>query len=73
MPVHSPPQRHYTLGGGGYGDNVVPDFHDETAPHAFAGAAGGSSQQPQYEDSPPVYDDGLAQPPGVYGAKGGHH
>ncbi|KZV60400.1 pali-domain-containing protein [Peniophora sp. CONT] len=70
IPVHSPPQRHYTLGGGGYGDNVVPDFHDETPPHAFAGASSGSQQ---YEDSPPVYDDGMSQPPGVYGAKGGHH
>ena len=26
-------------------------------------------EQPTYEDSPPVYDDATAQPPGQWGAK----
>ncbi|KAI0028127.1 SUR7/PalI family-domain-containing protein [Vararia minispora EC-137] len=79
----SPPQRHYTLGGGGYGDNVVPNLHDDHStgvplPYPSANATspmGPRSQpvpEPHYEDQPPVYDDGAALPPGVWGAKGGN-
>ncbi|KAI0053432.1 pali-domain-containing protein [Auriscalpium vulgare] len=102
--THSPPQtfytqdtgagvgvtRSYTLGGGGYGDNIVPDLHEpEPSPAAssFLPYPGSEPPTPQpsgglqhstsrvsptsprgprpisspiYDDSPPLYDEGLS-------------
>ncbi|KAI0315656.1 SUR7/PalI family-domain-containing protein [Amylostereum chailletii] len=90
-PQPQAPQRNYTLGGGGYGDNVVPSLHDEYQPPRSAvssvlpypgdNAATSSGPrgprelvvqnvgEPQYDDSPPVYDEGLSRPVGAWGAK----
>lgn len=108
-PASQPQSRAYTLGGGGYGDNVVPELSTSSA--LYGGPSASTSQpsplntsvpsssaytsptrstapagprqpaQPQsnfvlhgsptneYEDSPPVYDEGLAQPAGQWNSK----
>ncbi|KZT30920.1 pali-domain-containing protein [Neolentinus lepideus HHB14362 ss-1] len=110
-PVHTTaPERGYTVGGGGYGDNVIPAFdepapirehadpympypgttspsHLATSPAPLDTAVGGSSfpqthtspvrgprQQrssvltPQYEDSPPMYEETPGTPGGWSGS-----
>ncbi|CAL1694025.1 unnamed protein product [Somion occarium] len=106
------PERSYTLGGDGYGSNVIPNHtQGEYDPYSAyypqqtstppmpaptppsintdvqrsGGVASsprgprppsgtmtlptGIPEQPQYEDSPPMYDAATSQPPGAWGTK----
>ncbi|KAK7695360.1 hypothetical protein QCA50_002552 [Cerrena zonata] len=109
-------QRQYTLGGDGYGSNILPDHSSPTPQHQQSGGfdpyapyyppqststppmpqasspvgmlavptspsgprpssvstlpmPSNMPQQPQYDDSPPMYDAATAQPAGQWGTK----